>query len=134
MGYSTRTMTEMSKRLTDDDIPVLIVLATAESDLSIGAQFALASQCDPAIAAVYQAAVQHKIDFLGAADTMFHMAYFEECSQDARASASAMRQKLLELNEEDHARIKQEYEQKTENQARIQQNGLKCSILSRRRL
>jgi len=123
MGYNTESMVRLSKRLTPADIPVLITLSAPGSEISTGARFALASQCEPAIPSVHQAAVERRMDFLDAQDTMYLMADFEGCSQDTRAKASAMEQELRELNEEEHARVEQEYKQKTENDARIQRNG-----------
>jgi hypothetical protein len=125
MGYSTRSMTEMSNRLSADDIPMLIVLAGTDSDIAIGAQFALASQCEPAIVPVRDAAVQHKMDFMDAQNTMSLIGGFAKCRQDTRTKASAMQHTLEQLSKEENARIDREYRQRSENEARIQRNGLK---------
>ena len=125
MGYNTRSMETLSKRLSADDIPVLIILASRANDVSVGAQFALAAQCDPAIPAVHDAAVRHQIDFLSAEDTLSLVAGFEGCSQDSRAKASAMQETLRQVNAEESARIERESKQKTEDDARIQRNGFK---------
>jgi hypothetical protein len=125
MGYNSRSMVKLSKRLSADDIPALITLASRANDVFIGAQFALAAQCDPAIPAVHDAAVRHQIDFLSAEDTLSLMAGFEGCSLESRAKASAMQDTLRQLNAEDSARIERESKQKAEDDARIQQNGLK---------
>src|SRR5437899_3361663 len=77
MGYNTRSMKTLSKKLSANDISALIILASRESDVSVGAEFALASQCGPAISAVHDAAVRHQIDFLNAQDTLSLIAGFE---------------------------------------------------------
>ena len=125
MGYDTRSMEKLSKRLSAEDIPALIALASRAKDVSVGAQFALAAQCDPAIPAVHDAAVRHQIDFLSAEDTLSLLAGFGGCSQDSRAKASAMQEALRQLNAEESARIERESKQKTEDDARIQRNGFK---------
>jgi hypothetical protein len=125
MGYNTRSMETLSKRLSANDIPALIILASRESEVSVGAQFALAAQCDPAIPAVHDAAVTHQITFLDAEDTLSLIAGFEKCSQQSRARAAAMQETLRKLNIEDSARIEQESKQRAEDDARIQRNGLK---------
>jgi hypothetical protein len=125
MGYNMRSMEKLSKRLSADDIPVLITLASRGNDVLVGAQFALAAQCDPAIPAVHDAAVRHKIDFLDAEDTLSLMAGFEGCSQESQAKASAMQETLRQLHAEESAPIARESKQKAEDDARIQRNGLK---------
>src|SRR5260370_33115079 len=69
MGYNNRSLSELSRKLTAADIPTLISLA-ADHDLSVGVQFALASQCEAAILPVREAVVQHRVDFLDASDVM----------------------------------------------------------------
>src|SRR5439155_26415839 len=69
IGYGTRSLAQLSRRLSPADIPTVISLA-ADEDLSVGVQFALASQCESAIVPVREAAIQHKMDFLAASDTM----------------------------------------------------------------
>lgn len=125
MGYNTRSMETLAKRLSANDIPALIILASRESDVSVGAQFALAAQCDPAIPAVHDAAVTHQITLLDAGDTLSLIAGFQECSQQSRAKASAMQETLRKLNIEESARIERESKHKAEDDARIQRNGLK---------
>jgi hypothetical protein len=125
MGYNTRSMETLSKRLSANDIPVLIILASRESDVSVGAEFALASQCGPAISAVHDAAVRHQIDFLNAQDTLSLIVGFEKCSKESQAKAFSMQETLRQVNAEESARIERESRQKAEDDARIQRNGLK---------
>src|SRR5438105_3200616 len=66
MGYNTRSLWQLSKRLTPDDIPVLLSLADRNSGITVGAQFGLASQCGSAIVPVRDAATQHKLMSLDA--------------------------------------------------------------------
>jgi hypothetical protein len=125
IGYNTRSMEKLSVSLSVEDIPALIVLSSGRSDVAVGAQFALAAQCDPAIPALHDAAVKHQIDFLDAEDTLSLMAEFHECSPDSRAKALAMHEGLRQLNAEESARIEKDSKQKAEDDARIQQNGMK---------
>jgi hypothetical protein len=48
MGYGQRSLNELSRKLTPADIPMLISLLP-DRELSVGVQFALASQCEHAI-------------------------------------------------------------------------------------
>ncbi len=97
----------------------------ADRDLKVGVQFALASQCDAAIGAVREAAIQHKMDFFDASDTMDLIASFSECSPAAQSKAMEMRADLDKLRNEEYARISEESRRKAEDQERIQRNGLK---------
>ena len=125
MGYNTRSMTQLSQRLTPADIPTLLTLAGHGSDVLIGAEFALASQCEPAILPLRDAAEQRKIDFLDARDAMSLMADFAGCSPQTRTKAANMQALLTQMQQENNIRIQQEFEQRTPNDARIQANALK---------
>jgi hypothetical protein len=124
IGYNNRSLSELSRKLTAADIPTLISLA-AEYDLSVGVQFALASQCDAAILPVREAAVQHKVDFLDASDVMNLVSDFAGCTPQARQKALETRAELGKLREEEYARIEQESKRKAEEDVRIRRNGLK---------
>ena len=106
------------------DIPTLISLV-GDEDLRVGVQFALASQCEPAILPVREAAIQHKMDFLAASDTMDLIATFSACNPQTRNSAIQMHAELDKLRDAEYARTEQESKRKAENEARIQRNGLK---------
>ena len=54
MGYGERSLNELSRKLTPGDVPVLVSLLP-ERELSVGVQFALASQCEHTISAVREA-------------------------------------------------------------------------------
>lgn len=124
MGYGSRSLIELSKRLTPQDIPALISLA-ADRDLSVGVQFALASQCEAAILPVREAAIQHKLDFLDASDTMDLIATFSACSPQTRDRAIQMHAELDKVRDAEYARTKQELKQKSDDDAGVQRNGLK---------
>jgi len=124
MGYSTRSLAQLSRKLSPADIPTLISLL-GEEDLRVGVQFALASQCELAILPVREAAIQHKMDFLTASDTMDLIATFSACNPQTRNSAIQMHAELDKLRDAEYARTEQESKRKTENEARIQRNGLK---------
>jgi len=124
MGYGTRSLTELSKRLTPEDIPALISLA-ADRDLNVGVQFALASQCEAAILPVQEAAIQHKLDFLDASDTMDLIATSSACSPETRNKAIQMHAELDKVRDAEYARTEQETKRKAEDDARVQRNGLK---------
>jgi hypothetical protein len=124
MGYSDRSLTELSQRLSPADIPTIIALR-ADRKLKVGAQFALASQCGASILPVREAAKQHEMDFLDAAEVMDLIASYARCAPDAREKARAMREELDKLRQQDQLRIAEEAKRSAENDARIQENGLK---------
>ena len=124
MGYGTRSLAQLSRKLSPADIPTLISLL-GEEDLRVGVQFALASQCELAILPVREAAIQHKMDFLAASDTMDLIATFSACNPQTRNSAIQMHAELDKLRDAEYARSEQESKRKAENEARIQRNGLK---------
>src|SRR5205814_10361350 len=97
----------------------------ADEDLSVGVQFALASQCESAIVPVREAAIQHKMDFLAASDTMDLIATFSGCSPAARNRAAEMHADLDKLRDEEYARTGEESKRKAADEQRIQRNGLK---------
>lgn len=124
MGYNDRSLLALSRKLTPADVPTLISLAR-DRDLSVGVQFALASQCEASILPVREAALHHTMDFLGASDTMNLIAEFSVCSPQARQRALDMRAELAKLSEAEYARMEQESKRKAEEDVRIQRNGLK---------
>src|SRR5216684_1116287 len=111
MGYNDRSLLALSRRLTPADIPAVISLA-ATSDLRVGVQFALASQCEASILPVREAALHHTMDFLGASDTMNLIAEFSACSPLARHKALDMRAELGKLSEAEYAQMEQESKRK----------------------
>ena len=106
MGYSTRSLAQLSRKLSPADIPTLISLV-GDEDLRVGVQFALASQCEPAILPVREAAIQHKMDFLAASDTMDLIATFSACNPQTRNSAIQMHAELDKLRDAEYARTEQ---------------------------
>src|SRR5713226_7115895 len=69
MGYNNQSLNTLSQKLIPADIPTLIDLL-ADKDLSVGVQFALASQCNAAIIPVRKAVLQHEMLFLDAEDNI----------------------------------------------------------------
>jgi len=126
IGYSTTSLWQLSRKLTPADIPVLISLASGDSDLRVGAQFALASQCGASIDPVRTAASEREhFRALSAEDTLLLLSEFEGCSSEARAQAAAARLEVRRMIEDEHQRIEQKAKHDSENDARIQANGLK---------
>src|SRR5579864_1175911 len=130
MGYNTQSLRQLSRKLTPADIPILISIASSQSTIAVGAQFALASQCGPSVAAVRDAALrneaaQQKFLYLDAEDTLQLISEFEGCSPEVRQQALDVRAEIQRLREEEHARVAQESKQKADDDARIQANGLK---------
>jgi hypothetical protein len=130
MGYNTQSLWQLSRKLTPVDIPVLVSIASGQSSIAVGAQFALASQCGPSVAAVRDAmapdgAWQRKFLYMDAEDTLQLISEFEGCSPEVRRQASDARAEVQRFHEEEHARIAQESKQKADDDARIQRNGLK---------
>ena len=125
MGYNTRSLWQLSRKLSSADIPTLLTLAASQRHTAVGAQFGLASQCAPAIDPVRDSAVQNKMMSIDADDTLQLISDFEGCSPEARRKASDVREDLRQLMQEQQALQEQETKQKAENDARIQANGLK---------
>jgi len=130
MGYNIQSLWQLSKKLAPADIPVLLSIASGEPGISVGAQFALASQCGPSVAAVRETVVrddaaQRKFIYLDAEDTLQLISEFEGCSTEVRRQALDARAEIQRLHEEEHTRIEQESKQKADDDARIQRNGLK---------
>ena len=124
MGYNDQSLSELSQRLSPADVPALIGLL-ADRTLRVGAQFALASQCDASILPVREAAKQHQLGFLDASDVMDLISGFTSCSTMAKEKAHAMRTEIDQLRQENEARIAEEAKRKAANDARIQENSIK---------
>jgi hypothetical protein len=124
MGYSTQSLTTLSQKLTPTDVPTLIDLAN-DQDLHIGAQFALASQCEAALIPVRQAVMQHKVPFLVAEDVVGLIEDFGACTPETQQKSSAMRSEIHSLGEAEQRRLEEEAREKAAEDARIQRNALK---------
>jgi hypothetical protein len=124
LGYNDQSLETMSRKLTPSDIPILVSLSS-DTDLRVGAQFALASQCEAAIFPVRDAAVDHRMSFLDAQDTMLLMKEFNGCASQAQQRAAAMRSEIHTLEEIDERSQEQQAQERAAEDARIQQNGLK---------
>jgi hypothetical protein len=127
MGYNSRSLFELSNKLSSADIPNLLLLMNdgKDSRIHVGVQFALASQCQAAIASVRNAAVEDKINFLDAQEIMDLIAGFNGCDSMARDKASAMRTELQSLFHADLIKRGEESERKTAENQRVQSNALK---------
>jgi len=124
MGYSNQSLNTLSQKLTPADIPTLIDLL-ADKNLTVGVQFALASQCEAAILPVREAAIQHKMGFLDAEDAMRLIEDFDVCTPRTQQRASAVRSELHSLGDAEQRRLRQEAKEKAAKDARIQRNALK---------
>jgi len=124
LGYNEQSMETLSKKLTPGDIPTLVSLL-ADKDVRVGAQFALASQCEAALFPVRDAAVDHKMSFLDAEDTMRLIEDFGACAPEVRQRATAMRSEIHSLGEIDQRNLGQQANERAAEDARIQKNGLK---------
>jgi septal ring factor EnvC (AmiA/AmiB activator) len=124
MGYNNQSLNTLSRKLTPADIPTLIDLL-ADTDLRVGVQFALASQCEAAILPVREATVQHKVPFLDAEDTMRQVEDYAACGPETQQRASAMRSEIHSLGEAEQRSLQQKAKEKAADDARIQRNALK---------
>jgi len=124
MGYNDRSLAELSQKLTPADIPTLIELL-ADADVRVGAQLALAVQCEATISPVHDAVIEHKIDALYAIDIMEWISTNSDCSEDTRERAVAMRAELRTWQEQEWAKAQEEQKRQAAEDARIQQNSLK---------
>ena len=124
MGYGDRSMRELSRNLSPADVPSLIALLT-DRTVRVGAQFALASQCEASILPIREAAKLHQLNFLDASDVMDLISGFSGCPATARDAARAMRGEIDQLSQDEQARIAEESKRRAENDARIQANSIK---------
>ena len=124
IGYSSQSLTTLSRKLTPTDVPTLIDLA-GDKDLHVGVQVALASQCEAALIPVLAAVIQHKMSFPDAEEVMRLIEHFAVCTPEAQRASSAMRSEIHSLSEAEHRRLEEETKQKAAENARIQRNALK---------
>lgn len=124
LGYNEQSMEALSMKLSASDIPIMVLLST-DRDLRVGAQFALASQCEAAILPVRDAAVDHKMSFLDAGDTMNLIENFSRCSPETHEKATAVRSEIHTLEEIDERTAAEEAKERAAEDQRIQNNGLK---------
>ena len=126
MGYNDQSLNTLSQKISPADIPVLIDLLS-DKDLRIGIHFALASQCEAALFPVRDAALNHKMLFFDAEDTMRLVESFARCPEKAKESAAVMRSEIQSLSEAEHKRIMREAKENAAEDARIQRNALKMT-------
>ena len=126
MGYNSRSLEELSRKLTPADIPTLIGLV-GDTKMMVGAEFALASQCGAAIEPVRKAAVERKMGFLEAEEVMDLIAGFSRCRPEIQQRASSSRDELKRLGEEEQKKLEAEAEERSREDARIQKNALKMT-------
>jgi hypothetical protein len=124
LGYNDRSLTELSRKLAPSDVPEILSLLKDRS-LSVGIQFALASQCSAGIAPVREAVKQHQMDFLDASDVMDLVVGFSGCPSAAKAEARTAKKQVEQLQEDEQARIAEESRRKAEDDARIQANSIR---------
>lgn len=132
LGYNERSQVELSQELTPADIPVLISLLN-DSELRVGAQFALASQCEAAIMPVRRAVIDERVSSLDADDIMDLIADFSKCRPEMQAAARAMRIEIDKLVQERLAQRSREFEEQAADDARIQRNALKMGDPAQRK-
>src|SRR5690348_10248595 len=118
LGYNEQSMETLSRKMSSSDIPILVSLL-GDRDLRIGAQFALASQCEAAILPIRDAAADHKMSFLDAEDTMNLIEDFGVCAPQARQKATLMRSELHTLGEIEQNNLEQEAKERAAEDARI---------------
>ena len=126
MGYSGQSLIELSRKLTPADIPALMPLVS-DRELRTGVQFALASQCEAAIAPIREAAAQRRMDFLDAFGVMELISGFDGCTLRARERARAAQVELETLRRDYQAKAQQKTQQQADDDARIQRNALKMT-------
>lgn len=135
IGYNDRSLLQLSRAVTPADIPNLLFLLDEKGDIlkdnvdvSVGARFALASQCDAAIQPLQQAAEQNQhIAWLDAEDILDLMSGFQGCDPATQAKARAVKSEIRAAAEERMAKRNQELQKKAADDARIQKNALKMS-------
>ncbi|HMF90399.1 MAG TPA: hypothetical protein VKL40_07130 [Candidatus Angelobacter sp.] len=133
IGYNDHSLVELSQELTPADIPILISLLS-DSELRVGAQFALASQCEAAIMPVRRAVITDKrVSSLDADDIFDLIADFSRCRPEAQAAARAMRVEIDKLVQERLAQRTKELDKQAGDDTRIQRNAFKMSDPAQKR-
>jgi len=133
MGYNEHSLLEMSQELTPADVPILISLLS-DSDLRVGAEFGLGSQCEAAIMPVRRAVVtDERVSSLDADDIMDLIGDFSKCRPETQAAARAMRMEIDKLVQERLAKRTEEREQQAASDARIQRNAVKMMDASQKK-
>lgn len=123
LGYGERSLEELSRTLQPADIPGLLSLIS-DRELRIGVQFALASQCEPAIPAVRDAAAGRRMDFLDASDTLRLVSGYGKCSAAARQRARDVMAEIESLRRTDQARNMASMKREKQEDERIQKNAM----------
>jgi hypothetical protein len=133
LGYNERSQIELSQELTPADVPVLISFLN-DSELRVGAEFGLASQCEAAIMPVRRAVItDERVSSLDADDIMDLIAEFSKCRPETQAAARAMRVEIDKLVEERLAKRSRELEEQAAKDARIQRNAVKMMDAAQRK-
>jgi hypothetical protein len=135
LGYNDSSLFQLSRAITPADIPNLLSLLDEKGDIlkndvdvSVGARFALASQCDATFQPLQQAAEQNQqIAWNDADDIMDLIAGFQGCSPATQAKARAVRSDIHAAAEDRLAKESQRLQEKAADDARIQKNALKMS-------
>ncbi len=124
LGYNEQSLKELSVKLRPGDIPHLLELA-ADRQLHVGAEFALASQCEASIVPVKEAAVEHTLSFLDAEDTLSLIEHSDVCTAEVRKRAAAAGSEIRTIEDAETIRAQQQAEADKVEDTRIQANGLK---------
>ena len=126
MGYNTSSLEELSRKLEPEDDPTLIGILK-QKDLTVGAEFALAAQCEAAIDPLHVAALQSDdlLFLMATEDTLRLIAEFEGCPSGAKQHAASTREELADARDQMMQRERREVELREANDARIQRNAMK---------
>ena len=126
MGYNTISLEELSRNLGPQDVPTLIGILK-QGDLRVGAEFALASQCEAAIDPLRAAALRSDdlLFLMATEDTLQLITAFNGCTAGARQHAASARAELADAREQMMQGKRREAEQKEASDARIQRNAMK---------
>jgi hypothetical protein len=131
LGYNSESMKEMARKLNASDVASLILLLQ-ERKISVGAEFALASQCEAAIEPLHRAAEEKKAEFMASEEVMDLIGGNDDCPAQARKTAQEMKVELAAMREAEDERVVAEARKREANDQRIQENGLKMMDPARR--
>lgn len=131
LGYNSDSMQEMSRKLGPNDIPTLIRLLN-DKELSVGAEFGLASQCGAAIDPVRRAAAEKEADFLSSEEVMEMIVKNSACPAQTKQEAESAKTELAEMWEADNKKRAEELAKERANDQRIQGNAMKIMDPNRR--
>jgi hypothetical protein len=127
LGYNNESLRELSQKLRPDDVAALMRLTKEkDGDVSVGAEFGLASQCEAAIDPVRRAA-EKPADMRLAEEVLELIAKNEACTEEVRKEGTRNKNEVSAARKAYYQKRAEELAAERANDQRIQANGLKMT-------